>query len=105
MKIDSRLTFEEAVDSEAYDTVTFYYTSDKNLLRELLGDKYPEADGTTLSIECPHSHVEAGYASVQVSPFKDNEGQVEDYDWNDIDIPLEEIDALIDEALKREIER
>ena len=105
MKIDSRLTFEEAVDSEEYDTVTFYFVSDKTLLGELLGDKYPEADGMTLSIECPHSNVEAGYASVCVSPFKDNNGQVEDYDWNDIDIPLEEIGSLIDEALLSEIER
>ncbi len=105
MKIDRRVTFEEAVDSEAYDTVTFYYTSDKTLLSELLGDKYPEADGMTLSIECPHSNVNEEYAHVLVSPFKDNEGQVEDYDWNDIDIPLEEIASLIDEALLSEIER
>ena len=105
MEIDSRVTFEEAVDSEVDDTVTFYFVSDKTLLKELLGDKYPEADEMTLSIECPHSNVTAGYAHVLVSPFKDNKGQVEDYDWNDIDIPLEEISSLIDEALLSEIER
>lgn len=98
--IDDRIKFEERYDDENYKTTTFYLMADTSLLKELIGDKYPEADGMTLSIECPADCIEAGSASVEISPYKKYEDTVTDYDWTDINLPYEIIEALINIATK-----
>lgn len=40
-------------------------------------------------------------ASVEISPYEEVDGTVTDYDWIDIDLPYDEIDALIDMAMKQ----
>lgn len=99
MKIDNRIKFEEKYINDDYGNTTFYFIADTSLLRELVGNKYPEADGMTISIEFPADNVEARYGSVCISPYKESGdgcfGQVEDYDWTDIDLPYEEIEEFI----------
>lgn len=80
--IDNRIKFKERYDSEDYETITFYFVADTSLLRELVGKKYPEANGMTISIECPMNCFDACKASVEISPY-------------------DEIDALIDIAMKQ----
>lgn len=103
MSIDKRITFEERYDSEDYNTTTLYFVADTSLLKELVGDKYPEADGMTISIEYPISCIESSTASanasVEISPYINNEDTTEDYDWIDIDLPYSEIEALVSLAL------
>ena len=62
--IDNRIKFKERYDSEDYETTTFYFVADTSLLRELVGKKYPEANGMTISIECPMNCFDACKASV-----------------------------------------
>lgn len=102
MIMDKRIEFEERYDDEEYETTTFYFTADTSLLKELVGDKYPEADGMTISIEVPINNIEASEASVEISPYEDDNGFISDYDWTDIYLPYEETEALIDMALKSE---
>lgn len=99
--IDHRIKFEERYDSEDHETTTFYFVADTSLLRELVGKKYPEAKGMTISIECPMNCFDACEASVEISPYQEVDGSVTDYDWIDIDLSYDEIDALIDMAIKR----
>ena len=80
--IDNRIKFKERYDSEDYETTTFYFVAGTSLLRELVGKKYPEANGMTISIECPMNCFDACKASVEISPY-------------------DEIDALIDIAMKQ----
>lgn len=96
MKIDSRVKFEEKYISKEYETTTLYFVADTSLLKELVGNAYPEADGVTFSIEFPTQTPCARFASIMMSPNK-NEGNdvIIDYDWTDIDLPLSEIEELI----------
>ena len=68
-----------------------------------MGREEPGATGTTLSVSCPTAYVDAEYASVQISPslrtVVDGKDSVADYDWSDIDLPYEDIDWLITQAL------
>lgn len=99
--IDHRIKFEERYDSEDYKTTTFYFVSDTSLLKELVGNKYPEAKGMTISIECPMNCFDACEASVEISPYEEIDGTITDYDWTDIDLPYDEIEALIDMVMNQ----
>ena len=55
----------------------------------------------TISIECPMNCFDACKASVEISPYQEVDGSVTDHDWIDIDLSYDEIDALIDMAIKR----
>lgn len=103
--IDHRIRFEERYDSEEYKTTTLYYVADISLLKEFVGNKYPEADGMTISIECPMNCLEACKASVEISPYEISDNTVSDYDWVDIYLPYEEIEELINMALTAESEK
>lgn len=98
---DDRIKFEERYDDDEYETTTFYFVGDKSLLMELVGNKYSDAEGMTLSIECPTNSIDTCNASVEISPHKDIDGVVTDYEWTDINLPYEAIDTLIDMALSR----
>ena len=102
MKIDKRLVFEEKYEDENLGTVTCYFVGDKTLLKDLTGDKYPEGDGVTVSIECPLNEMEAKNASVMLSPYHSFDDTVEDYDWCDIFLPYEEIEVLLNMAHSKE---
>lgn len=97
MEIDHRIQFEEKFISED-NTTTLYFVSDVTLLKELVGDKYPEASGMTISVEYPTDKPEAMYCSVSISPNLEDEDGVSDYDWSDIYLPNDEIQALLELA-------
>lgn len=94
--LDKRIKFEESYVSEEYGTITLYFTAPK----EMLNGKYPEAESMEISIECPSERTSARYASVMFSPTKyDEESESHtDYDWFDVDMSYEEIEALIELA-------
>lgn len=80
-----------------YNIITIYFVGDKSLLKTLIPNKsYPEAISTTLSLAFPLNNIDAEYASVGVSPTKEVEQGVEDYDWVDIDLPINEINLLLE---------
>ena len=99
MKIDERICFEEKYLCQETEMITLYFTADKSLLKELTGDKYPEADGMTISIEYPAEEPEAFNAGVDISPYKiEQDGDdiiICDYDWRELDISYEEIEELM----------
>ena len=85
--IDNRITFDERHVSDVYGTTTLYFIAPK----ELLNNKYPEAESTEISIEFPTNNQDPEYASVMFSPTKDGE----DYDWYDVNLPHEDIEQLM----------
>lgn len=101
IKIDHRIKFEERYDSEDYKTTTFYFVADTSLLNELVGNKYPEANGMTISIECPMNCFDACNASVKISPYEKVDETTTDYDWTDIDLSYDEIETLINMAMNQ----
>ena len=91
--LDNKIKFDESYISEEYDTITLYFTAPK----EMLNGKYPEAESMEISVECPREYICARYSSVMFSPTKYDEcedGYI-DYDWFNIDMSYDDIEALI----------
>lgn len=87
-----KVKFEERFINDELETVTLYFIAPK----EWLGDLFPEAVHATISVEYPIAHPEASYASVMISPTKeDADGGFEDYEWCDLTALPEEIEALM----------
>ena len=94
--LDNRIKFDERYDSEDYGTTTLYFIAPKEMLKEFIPTKsYPDAISMELSIEFPTNHVEADYANVYVSPTRENENVIEEYEWHDVNISNDEIEGLI----------
>lgn len=91
--IDKRIIFEDKFVDDEYETTTLYFIAPK----EMLNGKYPEAEHAEISIEMPTAHMEARYASAQLSPTKyfEEECCYTDYDWRDVNMSYEEIEELI----------
>ena len=82
MDIDiSKIKFEEAYDNELFDEQTLYFIAPKDLVK----DKYPEAEHSTISLELTTR-------TTMISPTKDGM----DYDWSDIEFDNDTIDRLIE---------
>ena len=86
--LDNRIKFEERYDSYDYNTITLYFIAPK----EILTKDYPDAVHAEISVELPMNCITARNASVSISPTN-KEGS--DYDWEDIDLPYDEIEELI----------
>ncbi len=91
--LDNRIKLEDKYVGDEYGTTTLYFIAPK----EMLNEKYPEATSMEISVEFPTAHPEASYASVMFSPTKydEEEDGYTDYDWYDVDMPYEDIEALI----------
>jgi hypothetical protein len=88
----SKIKYEDRYECEEYNTTTLYFIAPK----ELLNDKYPEAVHSEISVEYPTHKPEACASRVMITPTrKCGDNDYEDYDWFDIDLPLEHIEALI----------
>jgi len=88
----SLVQFEERYDDVVYRTTTLYFIAPK----EWLDNRYPEAIHSEISIEFPTNMPEARFSSVMMSPTRltDDNGS-EDYDWFDIELSLDVIEAMI----------
>lgn len=88
--IDKRIEFDERWDRDDGSTV-LWFTAPK----ELLFRECPEAESMELSLEFPTHNLCVEDAIVEFSPTKYNEEGYIDYDWEEVDIPFDEIEALI----------
>lgn len=79
----SKLEFEERVDSTILGEVTLYFIGPK----ELIADKYPEAESATILVNFLADEPHAFYPNIMFSPTKDGK----DYDWDDLYIENYEI--------------
>ena len=91
---ENRIVFEEAYESELYQTTTLYFRGPKSLLK----DEYDDAEFSTISVEFPSNNREAKSCMVMISPAKynDEKGEYIDYDWFDYSIPCNEIEKLLE---------
>lgn len=85
--IDDRVVFEEKYIDPIYWTATLYFNAPKDLFSE----NYPEADYMTIAVQIPEDSYEARYAQCMYSPTLNDS----DYDWNELDLPYEDIDKLL----------
>ena len=90
---ENRIVFEEAYESELYQTTTLYFTGAKSLLK----DEYNDAEFSIISVEFPNNNREANPCMVMISPAKYDEekGEYIDYDWFDYSIPYDEIENFL----------
>lgn len=84
---DDRIKFEEMYRDPIYCSSTLYFIAPKDLFPE----KYSDADHITVSVEVLDGYWEARCSVVKYSPTFEGI----DYDWNDWDIPYEDIDKLL----------
>lgn len=95
----NEVKFEERIVNNELGIVTLYFIAPK----EWLGNLFPEAVHAEISVEYPIAHPEARYASIMISPTKEDEdGCFEDYEWCDLTASPEEIEALMILAEKEE---
>ena len=81
MDIDiSKIKFEEAYDNVQFEECTLYFIAPKDLVK----DKYPEAEHFTISLELTTR-------TAMISPTKNGT----DYDWSDVELDNDTIDKLI----------
>lgn len=88
--------FSDSHNSAEYGTRTLYFDAPK----ELVIDRYPDAEAADISIEFPLNEQEAYAAQVMFGPVKsypDGSG-FETYDWDNVDLPCEDIEMLMDMA-------
>ena len=99
--LDKRIRFDDSHINEELEIITLYFIAPTDLFDNIDED----AESVEISIECPREYISAEYASVECSPTKyfEEDGCYVDYDWRDIDLPYEEIEALI--KLAEESER
>ena len=92
MDIDiSKFEFEERFESALGYTVLYFIAP-----KELVSDRYPEAEHATVCIEWSDSDKEMDNYSVTISPTKDGE----DYDWMPFEIDSSDVEQLIAKGLK-----
>lgn len=96
--IDRRIQYEDKWNRDDGDTLMYF-----NAPRDMLGSQYPEAESATLCVEFPTDRPYVHNAVVSISPCRwfEDEESFSDYDWNDIDLPDEEIAELMTLADKR----
>ncbi len=92
MDIDiSKFEFEERFESALGYTVLYFIAP-----KELVVDRYPEAEHATVCIEWSDSDKEMDNYSVTISPTKDGE----DYDWIPLELDVSDVEQLIAKGLK-----
>lgn len=90
------IKLDEIVTMEENNTTTLYFTAPKEMLSKFIPtNDYPEAISMEISLEFPEDHIEARYADVCVSPTKEEDGCLVEYDWYDVELPYDEIEELI----------
>ena len=98
--LDKRIKFDERWDRDDGTTVLWFIAP-----KEMLPREYSDAELMDISIECPTNNISADYAYVECSPTKydKKDGCYVDYDWREIGLPYEEIEALIELAKESEM--
>lgn len=92
MDIDiSKFEFEERFESALGYTVLYFIAP-----KELVADRYPEAEHATVCIEWSDADKETDNCSVTISPTKDGE----DYDWMPFELDADDVEKLISKVLK-----
>lgn len=81
----SKVKFEEAYDNTPFEEYTLYFIAPKDLVK----DKHPDAEYSTISLELQTR-------TAMISPTKNGI----DYDWSDIELDPDTIDKLI--AMQKE---
>ena len=99
--LDKRIKFDDSHINEELGIMTLYFIAPKDLFEDIDED----AESVEISIECPTEYISADYATVECSPTKyfEEDGCYVDYDWREISLPYEEIEAFI--KLAEESER
>ena len=87
----SKFEFEERFESALGYTVLYFIAP-----KDLVSDKYQEAEHATICIEWSDSDKEMDNYSVTISPTKDGE----DYDWMRFDLDSYDVAQLIDKVVK-----
>ena len=93
--ITNNITLDERFDDEYSKETTLYFIAPKEILDNFFPKgTYLDAVSTEIAIEVPTDNMEAMYAGVSISPTRKEDETYEDYDWTDVDISYEEIEAL-----------
>lgn len=95
--IDKRIEFDEKYIDKENETVTYYFTAPKEMM-VIFGIACPDAVSVEISVEFPLNCIEGRYGECSVAPTILEDGVYSDVDWQDIYLPCEYVDELIDLA-------
>ena len=88
--------YEESYENGEYGTKTLYFIAPREWVYNFKPEARWEAVSGAISLEYPVDNPDPKYATVMMSPTRAGfKGSLEDYDWFDIDLSSEDIEALI----------
>ena len=96
---DSRIdpevfTYEETYSGEEQEHL--FTTEDRTQMSRILPERMLKgASGMTINVKLPKGSRDPEDASVEASPFVENEDGFEDTDWTDVDLSIQEIEQLL----------
>ena len=97
--IINNIIHEDENFNEELKELTVYFTAPKTLINALYPNQYPDAINTDISLSFSINNetdpLNADKAYVCISPIKQDGECFESYDWNDIDLCVNEIAELI----------
>ena len=88
--------FDESYDNGEFLTTTFYFTASKDILALFMPpEDYAEAVLAEISVEMSNQFPEPAFCACSISPTREFDGGLEDYDWRNIALTDEEINNLL----------
>lgn len=92
------IVYEEKYYEKTSGYTYLYFIGPKASL-EITGKDYPEAIASCISLEfLGEDEIIPSEVIVSISPTREVDGALEDYDWTFIDIPIDEVVSLIEIA-------
>lgn len=95
--IDKRIKFDGKYLDKENKTVTYYFVAPKEMMSNF-GITCPDAVSVEISVEFPLNRIEGGCCECSVSPSVIKDGVCIGVGWQDIYLPCEYVDELIDLA-------
>ena len=92
--------FDDVFVSEELNEITYYFILDTEVLKSFNVEIPEKTVHTELSISLPLDDQEIYNAVVAISPTVEDDDYSEDVDWNEIILPIDEKEKLIEMARK-----
>lgn len=97
----SEIMFEEKVRTDYFNLTSFYFIVSTKVLEELTGKKYEDASTGTVCLEFYEDEIKYDKGHFCISPTKEIDGAMTDYDWSDIELSQDDVIQLLALANER----
>ena len=88
--------YDETFVNDDFNEITFYFTADKDILKDFNLEVPEQAVHAELSLTLPFDTQDVNSATVQISPTREIATDIyEDFDWQKVYLSKDEIEELV----------